>query len=66
MRQGFTFPVEELFLEDVLEKTRYRVGADQSNNSNNYGGQRRRTQEKKKDPITQAFEVNVSLSQLFT
>ncbi|OAE22268.1 hypothetical protein AXG93_3491s1080 [Marchantia polymorpha subsp. ruderalis] len=52
---GFTFPVQELFLEDVLEKTRYRVGADQQPSSN-YGGQRRRTQEKKRDPITQAFE----------
>lgn len=58
--QGFTFPVQELFLEDVLEKTRYRVGADQQPSSN-YGGQRRRTQEKKRDPITQAFEVTTPL-----
>ncbi|KAL3693342.1 hypothetical protein R1sor_006993 [Riccia sorocarpa] len=53
---GFTFPVQEYFLEDVLEKIRYRVDADESNGSGSYGGQRRRAQEKKRDPITQAFE----------
>ncbi|CAM6110806.1 unnamed protein product [Calypogeia fissa] len=51
---GFTFPVTELFLEDVLELTKYRVGSDQS--ANEFGGGRRRTQEKKKDPLTQVFE----------
>ncbi|CAM6083041.1 unnamed protein product [Calypogeia fissa] len=59
---GFTFPVTELFLEDVLELTKYRVGSDQS--ANEFGGGRRRTQEKKKDPLTQVFEGRSSLALL--
>lgn len=47
--------MKELFLEDILELTQFRIGLDQS--SNDFGGGRRRTQEKKKDAITQVLEV---------
>ncbi|CAK9217506.1 unnamed protein product [Sphagnum jensenii] len=54
---GFTFPVKELFLEDVLELTHYSVGADQGGFSGGgFGGKRRRTQERKRDPVSEAFE----------
>jgi ATP-dependent RNA helicase DHX36 len=29
--QGFTFPVAELFLEDVLEKTSYKINSERDN-----------------------------------
>lgn len=58
--QGFTFPVKELFLEDVLELTRFPVGADQEGyTGGGFGGKRRRTQEKKRDPVIEAFEVRI-------
>ncbi|KAJ8754471.1 hypothetical protein K2173_005632 [Erythroxylum novogranatense] len=52
---GFTFPVEELFLEDVLERTRYSI---QSESENIHGNSRRRRREQdlKKDPMTELFE----------
>lgn len=51
---GLTFPVAELFLEDVLEKTRYHVKSE----SDNYQGnsRRRREQDSKKDPVAELFE----------
>ncbi|KAJ9559044.1 hypothetical protein OSB04_013658 [Centaurea solstitialis] len=52
---GLTFPVEELFLEDVLEKTRYAVKSE-SDNVQGYSRRRRRQQESKSDPITEKFE----------
>lgn len=55
--QGFTFPVKQLFLEDVLETTGYAIGADQTNVSG-HGGRRSRMQEKKKDALLDLFEVN--------
>lgn len=54
--QGLTFPVQELFLEDVLEKTRYVVKSE-SDNYQGYSRKRGRQQETKTDPITEQFEV---------
>lgn len=44
---GFTFPVAEIFLEDILEKTRYSIESE---------FERRRQTEQKKDPMTELFE----------
>jgi ATP-dependent RNA helicase DHX36 len=52
---GLTFPVAELFLEDVLEKTRYCIKSEFDNYQGN-SRRRRRLQESKKDPITEQFE----------
>lgn len=54
---GLTFPVSELFLEDVLEKTHYCIqsGPDNSQYQGN-SRRRRRQQESKPDPITELFE----------
>ncbi|GAB4834074.1 hypothetical protein Ancab_032327 [Ancistrocladus abbreviatus] len=52
---GFTYPVAELFLEDVLEKTRYRIKPE----FDNFQGSSRRRQrqsESRKDPISESFE----------
>ncbi|XP_020094660.1 DExH-box ATP-dependent RNA helicase DExH1 isoform X1 [Ananas comosus] len=51
---GFTFPVAELFLEDVLEKTRYKINSE----FDDYRGssRRRRQQSTKSDPLTEIFE----------
>lgn len=58
--QGFTFPVKELFLEDVLELTRFNIVADQGGfSSGGGGGRRRKAQEKAQDPILEAFEVRL-------
>ncbi|KAF5197625.1 Atp-dependent rna helicase protein [Thalictrum thalictroides] len=43
---GFTFPVEEFFLEDVLEKTHYPIVSEFE----------RRQSEQNKDPLTALFE----------
>nr|XP_024395088.1 DExH-box ATP-dependent RNA helicase DExH1-like isoform X2 [Physcomitrium patens] len=57
---GFTYPVKELFLEDVLELTRFPVGSDQGGYNGGGGGRRRKTQEKVQDPVLEAFEgVNI-------
>lgn len=53
---GLTFPVQELFLEDVLEKTRYAVKSETDNFQGN-SRRRRRQQESKSDPITDKFEA---------
>ncbi|KAH9607253.1 hypothetical protein KSS87_014411 [Heliosperma pusillum] len=54
---GLTFPVTELFLEDVLEKIRYNIKSD----SDSYqGSSRRRSRQldSKKDPLIEQFEAN--------
>ncbi|XP_059668649.1 DExH-box ATP-dependent RNA helicase DExH1 isoform X1 [Cornus florida] len=52
---GLPFPVAELFLEDVLEKTRYSLKGEFDNFQGN-SRRRRRQQESKKDPLTELFE----------
>lgn len=62
--QGFTFPVKELFLEDVLELTHFSIIADQggyNGGGGGGGGRRRKTQEKAQDPVLEAFEVRLLL-----
>ncbi len=56
--QGFTFPVTELFLEDILEKTRYKINSERDNFQGN--SRRKRLASVKSDPISDAFEVNFS------
>ncbi|KAI4364040.1 hypothetical protein MLD38_020183 [Melastoma candidum] len=51
---GFTHPVAEFFLEDVLEKTRYAIKSESDNFQGNT--RRRRPQEMKKDPLMEKFE----------
>lgn len=55
--QGFTFPVAELFLEDVLEKSRYSIKSSDSGNYQGSSRGRRRDSESKKDDLTTLFEV---------
>ncbi|KAK9668631.1 hypothetical protein RND81_13G073300 [Saponaria officinalis] len=52
---GLTFPVTELFLEDVLEKTHYSIKSDADSYQ---GSSRRRSRQldSKKDPLTELFE----------
>ncbi|CAK9152961.1 unnamed protein product [Ilex paraguariensis] len=52
---GLTFPVTELFLEDVLEKSRYSIKSEGDSFQGN-SRRRRRQQESKKDPLTEMFE----------
>ncbi|KAG9439976.1 hypothetical protein H6P81_020141 [Aristolochia fimbriata] len=52
---GFTFPVEELFLEDVLEKTRYNIEAEYDSFQGN-GRKRRKQSQLRKDPLVELFE----------
>ncbi|PSS15858.1 DExH-box ATP-dependent RNA helicase [Actinidia chinensis var. chinensis] len=52
---GMTFPVAELFLEDVLEKSRYSIKSE-FDNFQGSSRRRRRQQESKKDPLTELFE----------
>lgn len=54
--QGFTYPVAEYFLEDVLEKTRYSIKSDFDNYEGN-SRRRRKQQDSKKDPLTEMFEA---------
>ncbi|KAK8936318.1 putative pre-mRNA-splicing factor ATP-dependent RNA helicase [Platanthera zijinensis] len=51
---GFTFPVAELFLEDILEKTKHKISSE----FNNYErkSRRRRLAVSKDDPLTEMFE----------
>lgn len=53
---GLTFPVAELFLEDILEKTRYIVKSEFDNLEGGNSRRRRRQQDSKKDPLTELFE----------
>lgn len=52
---GFTFPVAELFLEDVLEKTHYNIKSEFDNFHGN-PKRRKREQDSKKDPLMELFE----------
>ena len=56
MCQGFTYPVAEHSLEDVLEKTRYSMKSDFENFKGN-SRRRRKQQDSKKDPLTEMFEA---------
>ncbi|XP_031498621.1 DExH-box ATP-dependent RNA helicase DExH1 isoform X2 [Nymphaea colorata] len=57
---GFTFPVKEVFLEDLLEKTRYCINESESDNFQG-AGRRRKQMEGKRDPVTDLFEeVDIS------
>ncbi|KAK9170294.1 hypothetical protein Syun_002434 [Stephania yunnanensis] len=51
---GLTFPVEELFLEDILEKSRYRIKSEDDGFQGN--SRRRRPRDSKKDPLLESFE----------
>ncbi|ERN10675.1 hypothetical protein AMTR_s00028p00237040 [Amborella trichopoda] len=51
---GFTFPVAEVFLEDLLEKSCYNIKSDSINFSGN--SRRRRQMDQKKDTLTELFE----------
>lgn len=56
---GFTHPVAELFLEDILEKTGYSIKSEFDNFEGN-SRKRRRQKDTKKDPFTELFEeVNI-------
>lgn len=46
----------ELFLEDILEKTRYAVKSE-FDNFEGGNSRRRRQQDSKKDPLTELFEA---------
>lgn len=52
---GLTFPVAELFLEDVLEKTHYIIKSEFDNIQGN-SRRRRKQQDSKKDHLTELFE----------
>lgn len=54
--QGLTYPVAELFLEDVLEKTRYLIKSEADNFQGN-SRRRMRQQDSKRDPLTDLFEA---------
>ncbi|XP_047167305.1 DExH-box ATP-dependent RNA helicase DExH1-like isoform X2 [Vigna umbellata] len=53
---GFTYPVAEYFLEDVLEKSRYSIKSDFDNYEGN-SRRRSKQQDSKKDPLTEMFEL---------
>ena len=55
--QGFTFPVAELFLEDILEKSRYKIKSERDNFQGN--SRKKRPASVKNDPLSDVFEVNV-------
>lgn len=63
--QGLTFPVKELYLEDVLEKTRYTVQPESDKFPRN-SRRGRRQEEPKKDPLTELFEVCSILTYFIT
>ncbi|XP_061352384.1 DExH-box ATP-dependent RNA helicase DExH1 isoform X2 [Gastrolobium bilobum] len=52
---GFTFPVVEHFLEDVLDKTRYIIKSEFDNFEVN-SRRRRKQQDSKKESLTEMFE----------
>ncbi|MBA0596650.1 hypothetical protein Gorai_013461, partial [Gossypium raimondii] len=53
---GLTFPVAELFLEDVLQKTRYNIKSEFDNYQGN-SRRRRKELDFKKDNLTALFEA---------
>ncbi|XP_050227826.1 DExH-box ATP-dependent RNA helicase DExH1 isoform X2 [Mercurialis annua] len=57
---GLTFPVTELFLEDILEKSHYRIQSEPDNFRGNSRRGRKKEQDLKKDPLTELYEdVNI-------
>lgn len=54
--QGFTFPVAEFFLEDVLEKTRYKIKSERDSSAGS--SRRKKFSPVKSDPLSDLFEVN--------
>uniref|UniRef100_A0ACD5TPF9 Uncharacterized protein n=1 Tax=Avena sativa TaxID=4498 RepID=A0ACD5TPF9_AVESA len=52
---GFTFPVAELFLEDILEKTGYKIKSERENFQGN--SRRKRPASVKNDPVSDVFVV---------
>lgn len=54
--QGLTYPVAELFLEDVLEKTRYLIKSE-ADSFQGSSRRRQRQQDSKRDPLTELFEA---------
>lgn len=56
--QGLTFPVAELFLEDVLQKTHYNIKSE-FDNFQGSSRRRRKEQDLKKDNLTAMFEVHL-------
>ncbi|KAL5545697.1 hypothetical protein UlMin_005384 [Ulmus minor] len=52
---GFTFPVNEFFLEDILEKTHYSIKSEFDNFGRN-SRRGRKQKDSKKDPLTELFE----------
>jgi ATP-dependent RNA helicase DHX36 len=53
---GFTFPVTEFFLEDVLEKTRYKIKSERDSSAGS--SRKKRLSSVKSDPLSDLFEVN--------
>ncbi|KAG2537593.1 hypothetical protein PVAP13_9NG309500 [Panicum virgatum] len=51
---GFTFPVTELFLEDVLEKTRYKIRSECDSSAGS--SRKKRFSSVKSDPLSDLFE----------
>ncbi|GLJ45369.1 hypothetical protein SUGI_0955050 [Cryptomeria japonica] len=52
---GFTFPVKELFLEDILERTSYAIESESKSSQSSFG-RRRKQPDQKRDPLTMLFE----------
>ncbi|KAK4380653.1 hypothetical protein RND71_002515 [Anisodus tanguticus] len=59
---GLTYPVAELFLEDVLEKTRYLIKSE-ADNFQGKSRRRMRQQDSKRDPLTDLFEACMTTRQ---
>ncbi|KAJ4831890.1 hypothetical protein Tsubulata_022306 [Turnera subulata] len=59
---GLTFPVSELYLEDVLEKSRYKIQLESDNFQGNSRRRRGREQDSKKDPLNELFEACLNFS----
>jgi ATP-dependent RNA helicase DHX36 len=51
---GFTFPVTEFFLEDVLEKTRYKIKSERDSSAGS--SRKKRLSSVKSDPLSDLFE----------
>ncbi|XP_037406195.1 DExH-box ATP-dependent RNA helicase DExH1-like isoform X1 [Triticum dicoccoides] len=51
---GFTFPVAELFLEDILEKTQYKIKSEHDNFQGN--SRKKRLASVKNDPLADVFQ----------
>ncbi|KAA3464041.1 ATP-dependent RNA helicase DHX36 isoform X2 [Gossypium australe] len=60
---GLTFPVAELFLEDVLQKTRYNIKSEFDNYQGN-SRRRRKELDFKKDNLTALFEAYLLIAYL--